>query len=109
MKLTELARKLKVDHVGDAEVNGVASVASATSGDLVYATSEHHLAEAVNSRAAAVVAGEFAHADSNKKPLLLAKNPKLIFARAAALLEAGDGRLAGIHPSAIIAPEAQLG
>jgi UDP-3-O-[3-hydroxymyristoyl] glucosamine N-acyltransferase len=109
MKLTELARKLKVDHSGDAEINGVASVASATDGDLVYATTEENLAEAVNSRAAAVIAGEFARADSRAKPLLLAKNPKLIFARAAALLEADDQRVAGIHPSAIIAPEAQLG
>jgi len=109
MKLTELARKLKVDHVGDAEVNGVASVSSATSGDLVYATSEHNLAEAVNSKAAAIIVGEFARAGSHKKPLLLAKNPKLIFARAAALLEGDDRRLTGIHSSAVIAPEAQLG
>jgi UDP-3-O-[3-hydroxymyristoyl] glucosamine N-acyltransferase len=90
-------------------VSGIASVASATHSELVYATSEAHLAEALNSHAAAIVAGEFARANSGKKPLLIARNPKLAFARAATLLEGGEEKRSGIHPSAVVALEAKLG
>jgi UDP-3-O-[3-hydroxymyristoyl] glucosamine N-acyltransferase len=109
MKLSELARRLNLEHMGEAEVHGIASVASANAEDLVYAASEDHLAHALGSKAAAVVAGDFARPASAKKPLLLTKNPKLAFARAATLLEGGGERRAGIHPSAIVAPEAKIG
>jgi UDP-3-O-[3-hydroxymyristoyl] glucosamine N-acyltransferase len=109
MKLTALAQILKLDHLGEAEVSGIASVASATHSDLVYATSDAHLADALNSNAGAIVAGDFARASSGKKPFLIAKNPKLAFARAATLLEGNDEDRAGVHPSAVVAPEARIG
>src|SRR4051794_18748894 len=109
MQLSELAAKLQADHRGDTSITGVASVVSAKSGDLVYAADEKHLGAALNSKAAAIVAGEFARQSSSKKPLLIAKNPKLAFARAAKLLQSGAQKPAGIDSTAIVVPEAKLG
>src|SRR5205814_1052129 len=109
MQLSELASRIQADHRGDASITGVASVVSAKSGDLVYAADEKHLDGALNSKAAAVVAGEFARASSTNKPLIIAKNPKLAFARAAKLLQSGAQKPAGINPTAIVVPEAKLG
>ena len=108
-KLSELAAKLKADHRGEASVSAVASVASAKSSDLVYAADEKHLPDALKSHAAAVVAGEFARGSATNKPLIIAKNPKLAFARAAKLLQSGVQKPAGINPTAIVVPEAKLG
>ena len=109
MKLSEIARRIKEEHVGEAEVSGIASVASAGDGDLVYAADEKHLPDALDSKAAAVIAGEFARAAGSKKPLIIAKNPKLAFARAARILQSGAQKPTGINPTAIVGPEAKLG
>src|SRR3954465_4222864 len=109
MQLSELAAKLQADHRGEASITAVASVVSAKSSDLVYAADEKHLGAALNSKAAAVVAGEFARQSSTKKPLIIAKNPKLAFARAAKLLQEGIQKPAGINPTAIVVPEENPG
>src|SRR3954454_19722473 len=109
MKLSELARRLKAEHTGEASVAGVSSVVSARTGDLVYAADEKHLADALNSQAEAVIAAEFARATLSKKPRIIARNPKLAFARAAKILQSEAQKPAGIDPTAIVAPEAQLG
>lgn len=109
MKLSEIARQLKTEHVGEAEVTGVASVTSAKDGDLVYAADAKHLASALSSHAAAVIAGEFARDTATNKPHLIARNPKLAFARAAKILQSGAQRPAGIDPTAIVVAEAKLG
>ncbi len=98
-----------MDHRGEASITGVAGVTSAKSGDLVYAADEKHLPDALNSNAAAVIAGEFARESSTNKPLIIAKNPKLAFARAAKLLQSGEQKPVEINPTAIVAPEAKLG
>src|SRR5207245_5156324 len=105
----ELAAKLNADHRGEASVSGVASVGSAKPRDLVYAADEKHLPDALSSAAGAVIAGEFARESSTNKPVIIAKNPKLAFARAAKLLQSGAQKPTGINPTAIVAPEAQLG
>src|SRR3954467_5482985 len=110
MHLSELAAKLKADHRGEASVIGVASVGSAKPGDLVYAADEKHLPDALSSAAGAVIAGEFARESSTNKPLIIAKNPKLAFARAAKLLlHSGAQKPTGIDSTAIVVPEAKLG
>jgi UDP-3-O-[3-hydroxymyristoyl] glucosamine N-acyltransferase len=108
MKLSELARRLKAEHTGEASLTGVASVASARSSDLVYAGDEKHLADALKSQAGAVIAGDFARDVTFKKPHIVAQNPKLAFARAANLLHSGE-KPVGINPTAIVSPEAKLG
>jgi len=94
---------------GSLEIDGVASISSATPGDLIFVADEKHLALALKSRAGAVIAGEFA-SPSDSKPLLIGKHPKLAFTRAARFLQHqdlkpdhGKTRLAGsLHASAKI-------
>ena len=68
-------------------------------GDLVFAQSEKQLAEALASAASAVVAGEFAVASGARKPLLIAANPRLAFARAGALLHPPGSILPAFTPA----------
>jgi UDP-3-O-[3-hydroxymyristoyl] glucosamine N-acyltransferase len=83
---------------GRVEVSAVASMESASPEDLVFVDDEKHLAAALQSRAGAIIAGEFAVASAAKfaaksaasgpgaRPLLISDHPKLAFARAARLL-----------------------
>lgn len=70
---------------GSVEVGGVASIGSASPDDLVFVEDAKHLTRALESKAGAVIAGEFA-AGSSRKPLLICRHPKLAFAQAAQTL-----------------------
>ena len=99
---------------GAVEVSGIASISQATSRDLVFVEDEKSLAAALESRAAAVIVGEFAVGEfangfTASKPLLIVSNPRLAFARAAKLLCPASGRQPGIHPSAVVHVSARLG
>jgi UDP-3-O-[3-hydroxymyristoyl] glucosamine N-acyltransferase len=90
---------------GGAVLDSVASLKNAGPNDLSYAE-EKFEADVQKSRAGCVIVR------SGEWPLttvIIAKNPKLAFARAAAwlLMEAEDN--AGIHPSATVAPDARTG
>jgi UDP-3-O-[3-hydroxymyristoyl] glucosamine N-acyltransferase len=90
------------------QLTGISSVESALPGDLVFVDDEKNLRLALESQASAVIAGDFAAGKTNPKPLLLATQPRLAFARAAQLLCPATERKRGIHPSAIVHPSAQL-
>lgn len=115
--LLSVAQSVQAQVLGDGgvEVSGIASITQATSVDLVFVEDEKGLPAALASRAAAVIAGEFARADGSKerppasKPLLIAKNPRLAFARAAHLLCPAPDRSPGTHPSAVVHASARLG
>lgn len=114
--LLSVAQSLQAHLVGDGavEVSGIASIALATSADLVFVEDEKSLLPALESLAAAVIVGEFPKAESAKgkagsKPLLIAKNPKLAFARAARLLYSPPDRQPGADPSAVVHASARLG
>jgi UDP-3-O-[3-hydroxymyristoyl] glucosamine N-acyltransferase len=111
MKLRELAGKIDARVVGNgsAEATGVASVASANRGDVVFAEDEENLAGALKSQASAVIAGNFAEKADSSKALLLVANPRLAFARVASLLRENAAHSAEIHPRAVIHPSAKLG
>jgi UDP-3-O-[3-hydroxymyristoyl] glucosamine N-acyltransferase len=105
---------------GQVEVSSVASIASATSEDLVFVEDEKHLAAALQSRAAAVIAGEFGEKAAEKsavssasaRPLLISDHPKLTFARAARLLREkpqSDGTTPAPHATAVIHSSVVLG
>src|SRR5690242_18043858 len=86
MKLSHLAQELGAKLIGnDVEVHDVSSVKSATAADLVFVDDPKHLAASLSSAAGAVIAGEFAVAPT-AKPLLIASQPRLAFAKAAELL-----------------------
>jgi UDP-3-O-[3-hydroxymyristoyl] glucosamine N-acyltransferase len=98
---------------GHVQVNGVASIRSATPDDLVFVEDEKNLPQALQSGAGAVIAGEFAAAsayasakatNSSGKPLLICDHPKLAFARAARFLQDGNrgGRSSGVHATAVV-------
>jgi UDP-3-O-[3-hydroxymyristoyl] glucosamine N-acyltransferase len=93
---------------GAIEVSRVASVASARPGDLVFVQDAKYLEQALLSKATAVIAGEFAASSAARKPLLLAANPRVAFARAAALLYPRPAPEPGIHSSAVIDPSAKI-
>ena len=107
----EIARAIGASVVGDEqiEIRGIASLAFATTGDLVFVEEEKRLREALESAAAAVITPNAPDA-SSPKPLLIAASPRLAFARAAAILKAGatSTECQGIHPSAVVLPTAQV-
>lgn len=108
----EIARAIGAQVVGDAqgEIRGVASIGTATAGDLVFVEDEKHLQSALDSAAAAVIVGKSAPTGASSKVLLICASPRLAFARAAALLESqthSEHRSGGIHPSAVVLPTAR--
>lgn len=105
--LKELARELQLQVHGDdrVEISKVASITSAESVDLVFATDEATLAAADRSSAAAVIAPH----PAQRKPTLIAPEAKLAFARAARLLADPVPSGLGVHPSAIVGKNVVLG
>jgi UDP-3-O-[3-hydroxymyristoyl] glucosamine N-acyltransferase len=97
---------------GHVEVSGVASIESASPLDLVFVEDEKYLPAALQSKAGAVIAPEFAISAAVGRPLLISDHPKLAFARASRMLQEGShlGALpANVHPTAVIHPSASLG
>ncbi len=111
--LQQIAEAVGARLVGDgrATVSGLASIESASPEDLVFVEDEKHLAAALESRAGAVIAGEFAVSAACDCPLLISDHPKLAFARAARMLvdDAQADSSAGVHPTAAVHPSAKLG
>src|SRR3954451_10473791 len=122
MKLEEIAAQIGARVVGaDVEVRDISSVQSATADHLAFVDDPKYLAAAMQSNAGAVIAGDFA-ANETAKPLLIASQPRLAFAKAGELLHPTISRPAKvdqteslIHPTAIIdddahiAPSARIG
>jgi len=108
--LREVAEYVGAILIGDAhaEVAGVASIRSANAGDLVFVDDRRLLESALSSGATAVIAGDFGGRQLQAKPLLIADQPRLAFARAAAWLLQENPILTSVHASAIVAPTAQL-
>ena len=111
VSLRSIADSLQAELIGDAavEVSGIASIPRATPADLVFVEDEKHLSLALQSHAAAVIAGKFAEAKPTSKPLLISRQPKLTFARAARLLRSAPDRPPGVDPSAQVHASARLG
>jgi UDP-3-O-[3-hydroxymyristoyl] glucosamine N-acyltransferase len=109
--LRKIAESVQAQLVGDGavEVSGIASIPEATAADLVFVEEEKHLRLALESRAAAVIAGKFATGKPSTKTLLISQHPRQAFARAARLLCPPPDRHAGIHPTAVVHASARLG
>ena len=108
--MKEVAQFVQARVLGDetVQLTGIASVESAIAGDLIFVDQEQNFRRAVESRASAVIVGDFVAAAKNSKPLLVATQPRLAFARAAQLLCPRPEPKPGIHPSAIVHSSAQL-
>ena len=124
--LRTVAESVQAQVIGDSavEVSGIASIAQARPGNLVFVEDEKSLQSALESRAAAIIVGEFAKAElsnaglsknqsskkkTSPKPVLISKHPRLAFVRAARLLCPASARPPGTHPSALVHASAQLG
>lgn len=113
MKLTELAKTLgescDLGSHADPEISGVSSPAMATADSLVFAEEDASLTAALASCAAVVVVKpEMANAARAVKPVLVARHPKLVFARAAKLLRPALA-VSGVHGTAVVSETAVLG
>lgn len=111
MRLIQLAELLKADLKGDTpeqDISRVGSAKSATEDTIVFAQDAATFLEALGSAAAAVIVPTPMGHDANVlKPLLLVRNPRLAFARAAQLLRTEEAHPA-IHPTAVIDGSALL-
>ena len=93
---------------GSALVSGVASVAKAKAGDLVFVEEAGGLGAALSGGASAILAGEFA-AGATGKALVIVEHPRLAFARVAPWIAPGTAREAGVHGSAVVPASSRLG
>jgi UDP-3-O-[3-hydroxymyristoyl] glucosamine N-acyltransferase len=75
----------------------------------VFVAEEKYLDQALASPAGAVIAGEFAAGVPASKPLLITSQPRLAFARAAALLYPPRAFAPGVHSSAVIHDSVRMG
>jgi UDP-3-O-[3-hydroxymyristoyl] glucosamine N-acyltransferase len=107
----EIAQAVGARVVGDkrVEVSGVAGVANASPGDLVFVEDEKNLGSALASEAVAIVTGSTAESVQAPKPLLISPYPRLAFARAAKLLIDSEEHAPGVHPSAVLHVSVELG
>ncbi|GGH09498.1 UDP-3-O-(3-hydroxymyristoyl)glucosamine N-acyltransferase [Silvibacterium dinghuense] len=113
-RLVQLAEVLKTElrfaeGREELHISGVAGAKRAGASDLVFAEDAEALEAALASAALAViVARKIAPEENPGKTLLVTPQPKLAFAQAARLLRVQD-EAAGIHPTAVIAPDVVLG
>jgi UDP-3-O-[3-hydroxymyristoyl] glucosamine N-acyltransferase len=103
----EIAKHLQGELLGDATavLNAFAPADRAQSGDLTFAENPEYFARAEQSAASAIIVdGEF----TSQKILIRVPNARIGFAKALALFFPEPVFPAGVHPTAIIAPGAQV-
>lgn len=104
----EIASHLQGEVVGDVatQLMGFAPANLAKPGDLTFAENESYFSAAEQSAASAIiVSGEF---KSSTKVLIRVSNARVAFAKALALFFPEPKFAPGVHPSAIIALDAQI-
>ena len=105
MKLGDLAAQLGCQLEGDPdlEVTRVAGIDQAGPGDLTFLANSKYATHVATSRATAIIAT--ANVRGARGALLRTPNPYLAFGRAIRLLYPMSSPSAGVHPSAVIAPD----
>ncbi|MBI3903438.1 MAG: UDP-3-O-(3-hydroxymyristoyl)glucosamine N-acyltransferase [Nitrosomonadales bacterium] len=106
-RLTDIAARFGGRVLGDAEVSQVATLDSAQAGHITFLASAKYRAQLAATRAGAVILGE-SDADATSLPRIVCAQPYLYFARVSAFLNPPAQAVAGIHPSAVIAADAQI-
>lgn len=113
MKIVEIAEFLdgKLSGDGNAEIFAVADVEKARADEISFVENVDKIAETVN--LAAINASCLLVPENFDAPLpfpvIKVKNPKLAFARIAAVLHSPKKRDAGIHQTAVVAENARIG
>ena len=108
MRVNELAELLRGTAQGEGghEIRSVAGLGTAGPEDLTYAEGPRALDAAAGSKAGCILIPE-GHSLAGQTTIVVA-HPKLAFIRAAAALYPEKAFVPGIHPTAVIAPSAQL-
>ena len=111
MKLSELARRIDgafTSH-GSVDIRGIAGIREAGSGDISFIANPRYAPDAAATKASAVIVAADWVADC-PATLIRAKNPDEAFAKAAAIFYTpAPAPVVGVHPSAIVAQDAELG
>ena len=128
----EIARLLDVQFVGDAAtlITGVAGLDSAAPGTISFIDSDKLIADALSSRAAAIIApeslrealesarqlqlqngngGPRKRARQSEKPIVFAGNPRLAFAKVLEWMQPAALPEKGVHRTAVIESDAYIG
>jgi UDP-3-O-[3-hydroxymyristoyl] glucosamine N-acyltransferase len=102
---TQVAAELRGDP--DREIRGVATLEDAGTGDIAFLANHRYRSQLATTGASAVI---LQAADSAACPVdcLVTANPYLAYARIADLLFPTPGCVGGVHPSAVVAPGAQV-
>lgn len=111
MRVEEIAVSIGAQWRGnkDTEIVRVSSPAQADAGSIVFAEDEGALGQALASTAAAfLLTEELAQKAGEERALLVMRQPRLGFARAAQLLRAREPAL-GVHPTAVLGANVFLG
>ena len=110
MKLAEIASLLGATLENGnpgTEITGVAGIEEASAGQITFVANPKYAATAKTTSASAVIVSEDFPAVATG--MLRCKNPYLTFARAIELFYQPPRYGAGVHPTAVIAPDAKLG
>jgi UDP-3-O-[3-hydroxymyristoyl] glucosamine N-acyltransferase len=104
----EIATHIQGEVIGNKQVilNNFAQADHAKAGDLTFAENEEYFARAEQSAAAAIIVS--GAMESKNKVLIRVKNARVAFARALELFFPEPVHPAGIHPTAVIDPDAQV-
>jgi len=109
MKLGDLATQLecKMEGAADLEITGVAGMDEANTNEITFLSNPKYLAKLHTTQAGAIIAG--ADVDTLGKPVLRSADPYMSFAQALEIFYPPRRPPAGIHPTAVIAPNVKLG
>lgn len=109
MKLGELAVRLGCQLEGpeDLEITGVAGMDEASATELTFLANPKYQRKLQTTRAAAIIVGPQVQVPG--RTVLRSENPYLTFAQALGLFFPPQRPPAGIHPTAVIAPDVKLG
>jgi UDP-3-O-[3-hydroxymyristoyl] glucosamine N-acyltransferase len=109
MTLTELAARVgaTVDGDGSVRLTRVATLESAEAGTIAFLANPKYRAQLATTRASAVIVAP-AMAASTTLPKLVHPNPYATYARVAAALHPAASAPPGVHPTAVVAPDARV-
>jgi UDP-3-O-[3-hydroxymyristoyl] glucosamine N-acyltransferase len=109
MKLSEIARLLEcqVRSQDDLEITGIAGIEEAGPGELTFVSNRKYIRRIKDTRASAIILGT--DLPEIEIPSLRTANPYLAFARALELFHEPMLPMPGIHPTAVIAEDAEIG
>jgi UDP-3-O-[3-hydroxymyristoyl] glucosamine N-acyltransferase len=109
MKLGDLASRLEcqLEGPGDIEITGVAGLDEASPSELTFFSNPKYASKLQTTRAAALIVGTDVSAPG--RHLLRSANPYVTFAKALEIFAPPLRPSAGIHPTAVVAPDAKIG